>query len=157
MSYLSDLIDQVSSALVNAFGMNVGGETFVAIANSFDDYSEDSPVYKEQIAGIGSLAEVLCEVLTNDRVTTADNIDLSSQREVMVVTVNTGATNKTVGLPALANARVGALHIVKGDSGAGQVIIEPDGAEEIAGSASITLSSQYDSATIWPAGTFWST
>ncbi len=72
-----------------------------------------------------------------------------------VVIFDTGATARTANLPA-ASGNAGRIYrVLKKDSGAGSVDIDPNGAETINGSTTFSLNNQYDAATIVCDGTEW--
>jgi hypothetical protein len=72
-----------------------------------------------------------------------------------VILVTTGAADKTITLPAVANATDRAYYIKKVDAGAGKVDVDPDGAETIDGAGKYTLDAQYDSVLIVCDGSSW--
>ena len=79
-----------------------------------------------------------------------------SPKDVYLVT--TGASTITATLPAVATADATAgrvVTILKIDSGAGSVTIDGDGSETINGSATVSLSSQYDYRTLLSDGSEW--
>ncbi len=60
------------------------------------------------------------------------------------VKMTTGAPGKTVTLPAVVAGKTVVICVMKVDSGGGAVTVDTAGAETINGSATDTLSSQYD-------------
>lgn len=157
MSYLSNLISSTLERMKESFGLSPGGDVFKALEEAIEGYGENSPEYLGQIDSLSEFSTIICETHVRDSVSTNADINLSGDENVTLVSVTAGGTTKTVTLPELANARPGPLHIVKADSGAGSVDVAASGSEEINGSSSITLSNQYDSITLWPTGSFWST
>lgn len=79
-----------------------------------------------------------------------------SPKDVYLVT--TGASTITVSLPTATtgDASTGrVVTIMKADAGAGSVTIDADGTEEINGSTTVSLSSQYNYRTLVSDGTEW--
>ena len=79
-----------------------------------------------------------------------------SPKDVYLVT--TGASTITVTLPTATtgDASTGrVVTIMKADAGAGSVTIDADGTEEINGSTTVSLSSQYNYRTLVSDGTEW--
>lgn len=79
-----------------------------------------------------------------------------SPKDVYLVT--TGASTITVTLPTATtgDASTGrVVTIMKADSGAGSVTIDADGTEEINGSTTVSLSTQYSYRTLVSDGTEW--
>ena len=71
------------------------------------------------------------------------------------IEVTTGATDKTITLPTLADNIDRILHITKVDAGAGTVIIDGEGAETISGDATRTILFQYTTAQLKAGTTEW--
>jgi len=85
-----------------------------------------------------------------------DDDSSGSPKDVYLVT--TGASTITATLPAVATADATAgrvVTILKIDGGAGSVTIDGDGSETINGSATVSLSSQYDYRTLVSDGSEW--
>ena len=79
-----------------------------------------------------------------------------SPKDVYLVT--TGSSTITVSLPTATtgDASTGrVVTIMKADAGAGSVTIDADGTEEINGSTTVSLSSQYNYRTLVSDGTEW--
>lgn len=71
------------------------------------------------------------------------------------IEVNTGASDRTVTLPTVADNSGRAIVITKTDSGAGYVIIDGEGAETVNGDTTVSLHHQYDSITVQSNGSEW--
>lgn len=72
-----------------------------------------------------------------------------------VIDGTTGATNRTLNLPAVASC-AGRLYLIKKvDSGVGTITIDPNSTETIDGASTLVLSSQYSSVLIQSNGTEW--
>lgn len=71
------------------------------------------------------------------------------------ILMTTGAANKTVTLPTAADNAGRILTVTKVDSAAGGCILDGEGSETINGATTLTLSFQYESATIECDGTGW--
>lgn len=93
-------------------------------------------------------AEVVVEVDEED-LTIADD-DFTT-----FVAVTTGASNRTITLPTLADNLGRRISVVKADSGAGDVVVEGEGAETVSGAANETLSSQYAKVTVVATSAEW--
>jgi len=74
---------------------------------------------------------------------------------IKVIEVTTGAGDDTITLPTLADNLLKKITIRKVDSGAGNVIIEGEGAETINGQTNLTLYTQYDWVTLEAGETNW--
>lgn len=72
-----------------------------------------------------------------------------------IIEVTTGATDRTITLPTLADNTGRKIQIIKVDSGIGKVIIDGEGAETIDGNLIIELYQQYDNSTIICGISFW--
>ena len=72
-----------------------------------------------------------------------------------VFEVATGATDKTITLPTLATSVGMKIHIIKVDSGVGNMIVAGEGSETINGVASLTKTTQYDFVTLIAGITEW--
>lgn len=69
--------------------------------------------------------------------------------------VTTGASNRTITLPTLADNQGRRITVVKADGGAGDVVVDGEGAETVSGAANETLGSQYDAVTVVAASAEW--
>jgi hypothetical protein len=69
--------------------------------------------------------------------------------------VSWNANNRTINLPTASGRQGKAYVIKKTDSGSGEVIIDPNGAETIDGAATLSLYKQYDAVIIYSDGTNW--
>ena len=74
-----------------------------------------------------------------------------------IIEVTTGATNRTITLPTLADNTGRKIKVIKIDSGIGKVIIDGEGTEIIDGNLTIELYQQYDNSTIICGVSFWNT
>jgi hypothetical protein len=75
---------------------------------------------------------------------------------VRIIEVTTGASDRTVDLPAVASFPTGTpVYIKKMDSGAGFVIVDPNAGETIDGGGTATLRAQYEAIVIINNGTQW--
>ena len=72
-----------------------------------------------------------------------------------VFEITTGATDRTVTLPTLADNTGRIIRIVKADSGSGKVTIDGEGAETIDGETTIDIDSQYDYALVQAGASSW--
>jgi hypothetical protein len=84
----------------------------------------------------------------------ADYIVLDDDR-VLHIEVTTGATDKIITLPTLADNLDRVLHITKVDAGAGEVIIDGEGTETIAGDLTKTIAYQYTTAQLKAGSSEW--
>jgi len=73
----------------------------------------------------------------------------------LTILVNTGASNRTITLPTVADNEDRQLVIKKIDSGAGEVIVDGEGAETIDGSATLTIDAQYEAYRLQSDGSEW--
>lgn len=71
------------------------------------------------------------------------------------INMTTGAADKTITLPTAADNDGRTIKIVKVDSGAGDLILDGEGAETINGATTFTLKQQYDSLTVRCNATAW--
>lgn len=71
------------------------------------------------------------------------------------ILVTTGASDKTITLPAVASSTDVVIEVKKVDSGVGDVIIDGNAAETIDGTATQVISSQYSSLTLHCDGSTW--
>jgi len=71
------------------------------------------------------------------------------------VVMTTGASDKTITLPAAATSTDVVIEAKKVDSGAGDLIIDGNASETIDGATTQTLASQYDSIVVHCDGTQW--
>lgn len=71
------------------------------------------------------------------------------------ILVTTGASDRTITLPTVADNEDRVITIVKIDSDAGQVIVDGESSETIDGEANYTISDQYGSVTVKSNGSAW--
>jgi hypothetical protein len=69
--------------------------------------------------------------------------------------MTTGASDKTVTLPAVASSTDAVIEIKKVDAGAGNVIIDGNLSETIDGATTQTITAQYTSITVHCDGSTW--
>ena len=118
-----------------------------------DDLSFSVPLKINE--GFRSRAMLNVSAMSADFTVWADDSS-GSPKDVYLVT--TGASTITATLPAVSAADATAgrvVTILKIDGGAGSVTIDGDGSETINGSATVSLSSQYDYRTIVSDGLEW--
>jgi hypothetical protein len=85
----------------------------------------------------------------------SDDYTVTDDDGSCVLLMTTGADNKTVTLPTLADNIGVLLYCMKIDAGAGDFILDGEGDETINGSATLTLASQYDYAVLLGTETEW--
>ena len=90
-----------------------------------------------------------------DYIEVSDDYTVTDTDGVVYIDVTTGATDKTITLPTLADNDKRMLVITKVDSGVGNVIIDGEGAETINGATTKTITSQYSSMTIHATTSEW--
>lgn len=73
----------------------------------------------------------------------------------MVINVTTGVSNRTITLPTLADNQGRFLTVFKLDSGAGEIILDGEGAETISGFSALRVGVQYQQLTVFAAPTEW--
>lgn len=84
-----------------------------------------------------------------------ENYTISDTNGILAIFVTTGAADRTITLPTVADNTGRVLYVVKVDDGAGNVIVDGEGAETVNGAANVTLVGQYSSVTIISEGTAW--
>jgi hypothetical protein len=97
--------------------------------------------------GIAQVLYVLARVANGAIRSVSDDYTIGDQ-DADIIEVETGASNRTITLPTLVDNIGRIIKIVKADSGAGNVVIDGEGAETINGSTTISLTSQYDVAIV---------
>jgi len=88
---------------------------------------------------------------------TSANYTILDNDGYTTILVSTGASNRTITLPALASNQARPIRVKKIDNGAGTVIIDGDSAETIDGAASITLYAINQAAQVQGSTTEWKT
>ena len=128
-----------------------------------------------EIAGAGRTTETVKDnaddIATNTANITANTNDIASYRDVHTVTsanytilddddyavilVTTGAVDRTITLPTVADNSERQIKIVKVDSGVGKVIVDGEGAETINGTTTWEITEQYGHLAIVSNGSTW--
>lgn len=85
----------------------------------------------------------------------SDNYTLSNVDHSVTIAYTTGASNRTLTLPAAASNAGKAVEVKKVDSGVGTVIIDPNASETVDGASTFTLTSQWDSVRLRSDGSNW--
>lgn len=113
-------------------------------------------------AGTRAIASKVNQNFTDLKNAIGGTYDLASANYTILDTdgyryilVTTGSSDRTVTLPTVADNEDRVITIVKIDSGAGQVIVDGEGAETIDGEANYTISDQYGSVTVKSNGSAW--
>lgn len=105
--------------------------------------------------GAGQL-EWLDTTLTNNETSAANaSFAIDDNDNVRTVLMTSGASNRTVTLPDVANNLNRILTLKKVDSGVGTAILARAGSATIDGATSVTLYKQYESITVQSDGTDW--
>ncbi len=88
-------------------------------------------------------------------VVTKMNIDYTATINDDVILMSTGAITRTISLPTAAILVGKRYYIKKIDSGAGQVVLDPNGLETIDGDTAPNITAQYESFTLFSDGSNW--
>lgn len=106
--------------------------------------------------GSGALGWASVATLSNfDTLSKSADYTITDSDDAKIVLVTTGASDVTITLPTVADNTDRYIIIKKVDSGAGKVIVDGEGSEEIDGNTSFDLNSQYDFMEILSDGTAW--
>ena len=89
------------------------------------------------------------------KVVSSENYTITDIDGYEIIAVTTAASDRTITLPTLADNQGRVLTIVKVDSGAGEVIVDGEGAETLGGFASLYLGKQYDFITLFGSAASW--
>jgi hypothetical protein len=133
MTTFGDIIYGGTAGVPTRLGQGTNGQFLVSGA------SAAAPKY--QWGSVNSVSSA------NYTVTTTDGYD--------TIIVSTGASDRTVTLPAAASSTGRTLKVIKSDSGAGFVILDGNASETINGQATRTLYGQYADTTVYCDGTTW--
>jgi hypothetical protein len=109
----------------------------------------DNAVIKTLLQELETAVEAVSNMTATAQSTNYNAVD----RDFILMT--TGASDKTVTLPAVASSTDAVIEIKKVDSGAGNVIIDGNLSETIDGATTQTISAQYTSITVHCDGTEW--
>lgn len=162
----SDIVTNTAKVTNATHTGDVEGATALTIAADAVTYAKMQNVVADNvflgnISGTGSIVAELtaAEVRTllgvaPKMVAIAKAINYTAvDRDFVLVT--TGASDKTITLPAVASSTDVVIEVKKVDSGVGDVIVDGDGAETIDGAATKVLNGQYTSLTLHCDGSTW--
>jgi len=85
----------------------------------------------------------------------SDNYTVTDTDGHRIILMTTGASNRTLTLPTASDNTGRILTVKKSDSGAGKIVLTPEGAETLDGRTDYTLWVQYDSYTFQSDGANW--